>query len=460
MRVVIVGLVAVLVVAAAAVVVTIQSEPQLVSGRPSAFSGTGEQGDDSVHELEEVASFEEGRMPKEYGPLSSPDPALVEIHDGVGYVAYTTAKLLHVTAIDLDSGEVTWKRSLGVSTVIGSVDMTVTDAGLLFVLSFSSSYAQFSTMISREDGEDIWHGSEPNLTVGGVVAGNLVVYDREKDTSNLHPLTADAPLAEPAWSVPADGGRTSEVYQDTTADRALPRDEAEVAQGLDVGTNPDERQYIAHVVMYSGALSVRELGSGKVVSEGNAGEKMVDVVFFDDTLYVYRQTPRTLAAYAATDLSAPKWTVETLAAVDGSRIEMCAENLLCLMTQTRGGTVLHGIDTATGEQRWKTADLVAPDPVMAGEYVAVSHHGGTALLDPDSGEQITGFSGAKAALPGDGVVIGFDDPDIQLLAPGEREPTSLGRMPDVTMSNGGCEWTDQVALCAGPSTYTLWRYRG
>lgn len=455
MRAVIVGLV---VVVAAVVVVSVQAEPQVVSGRPEASGSTEQTGGGGPHELERVATFDAGRYPKDYGPISQPDPAMVEIRDGVGYVAYTTARIIHVSAIDLATGEVTWKRDLGVNTVIGATDMTVTDAGLLFVLNFSG-YAQFSIMIDLADGEDLWHASEPNLTVGGVVAGHLVVYDRDKDTSNLHALTGDAPLARPTWSVPADGGRTTVVFQDNARTRALPRDEAAVSQGVHVGNDPDDGQYLVHAAMYSGAIAVRELVGGTVVAEGNAGEKMVDVESFEDTVYAFRQTPRTLAAYSAKDLSAPKWSVQTPKAVDGSYLEVCAEDLLCLVIATQRGTVLHGIDAATGERRWQTADFVGPNPVMAGEFVGVSHHGGAALLDPETGEEITRFSGAKVALPGDGVVIGFNT-DVELMAPGERTTTSLGKVPDLLMTDGGCEWTDKVALCAGLETYTLWRYRG
>ncbi|GAB3444921.1 outer membrane protein assembly factor BamB family protein [Actinophytocola sediminis] len=456
-RALLVGMVAVALV----VMVTVQcAAPRRVSGSPRPAEGTAS-APTGPHEPELVAEFAPGRFPKEYGPISVPDPVLIELRDGTGYLAYTTFEIIHLTAIDLADGEVRWTRELDLNAGLGSVSMTATDVGLLFVINFQQ-YAQFTILIDPETGKDLGSSSEPHLTVSGVARDQLIVYDRDQDTLNTYDLaTVDASMT-PKWQVAADGGRMSEIYQETEDTHRQPRDDGDLGHSVDIGSSQDENQYLVYATMYSGAISVRALTTGKVLAEGNAGEKMVDVVAYEDTVYVYRQTPRTLAAYAATDLSSPKWSVQTPAAADGSSLAMCAENLLCLTVVTTlggGDYVLHAIDAADGRQRWQTDEYLAANPTMAGPAVAVSHRGGTVLLDPASGEVRTEFSAATFALPGDGVLIGFDDAEVQLLAPG-KEPTSLGSVPDESMAAGNCEWTSEVALCASAEVYQLWRYRG
>lgn len=437
--------------------------PRLVSGTPRAAAGTEAPsggGDARAHEPEQVAELAPGRYPKDYGRISSPDSLLIETHGDTGFIAYSTFKIVHVTAFDLTDGEVTWTKDLGLSAPIGATSMTATDAGLLFVIN-PQGYAEFSIVIDLETGDDIWHMSKPNLSVSGVVSNHLVLYDSDKDTVNVNGMAEKGGELTPVYQVAADGGRMSEVYQDSAAARRLPRDDGDGLLTFDVGTDPAEDQYLVHAVRYSGALAVRDLATGKALAEGNAGEKMVDVVAYEDTVYVYRQTPRTLAAYTTTDLSRPKWSIQTPAAADGSDLSVCAENLLCLMTVTPQGTPITAIDATSGEQRWQTADYrVATAPAMAGETVAVGHRGGTTLLDPESGDVVTEFDTGTFVLPGDGAVIGFHESEIQLLEPGETKPRSLGEVPDPVMPAGKCEWTSEVAVCPGEETYRLWRYRG
>lgn len=460
-RAVLIGAVAVALVATATVV-TIQSVaerppadgvPWSVNPPPGAEPTAAE-----AHEPQQVAEFGPGRYPKHYGRPSAPDPAVMEIHGRTAYFAYTTSEIIHVTAVNLAGGTVKWRREVDLNANLGAISMVATDAGLLLVINFPD-YAQFSITLDPENGKDIWYESKPHLTVGGVVDNHLIVYNSDEDTVLGYAMATKKSPAKPIWSIDADGGRYTEIFQETAATHRQPRDDGELAQTLDVGANSDDGQYIVNAAMYSGAVSVRELATGTELSKGNAGEKMVDIVAYEDTVYVYRQTPRTLAAYPATDLSRATWSVTTPPSGDGSDLELCADGLLCLKTVTQQGTPVHAIDATNGQVRWQTGDYRAAAPDRAGEVVAVSHQGGTALLDPKSGDVVTEFSSAEYALPGNGTVIGVDDEQLRLLRPGDTEPRSLGPVPDEAMTAGTCEWTSEVALCAGEESYRLWRYR-
>jgi outer membrane protein assembly factor BamB len=447
-RVVIISIVAVALV----VTVTSLAEPQRVAGLPRASTPPEEEKNDP-YEPVQLAEFEPGRYPKEYGFSSDPDPGVMEVRGESGYVAFTTHEIVHVTAFDLTDGEIKWNREINLNAPIGALSMVATNTGLLFVIN-PPGYFQFTISLDPETGEDQWHLSEEPLTVTGVANDRLLFYNSDQDMVHAHGL--DDPTAQPTWSVAADGGRVTEIFQETAATRRLPRDDGDDLS-IDIGANPDEDQYIVHAAMYSGAISVRELSTGTVLAEGNAGETMMDVVAYEDTIFAYRQTPRTLAAYDATDLSTPKWSVETPPSADGSDLAVCAENVLCLKTVTDQGMPIFAFDATSGELRWQTTDYQTT-PVMAGKSVAVAHQDGAALLDPASGDVLAEVDSPSFALPGDDVVIGFGE-EIQLLAPGATEPISLGAVPTPAMPAGECEWTPEVALCAGDESYQLWRYR-
>lgn len=433
--------------------------PRQVTGVPRAEATPA--GTTNVHEPEKVAEFPLGTLPKSYGPPSTPDHELIEVRGDLGYVAYTTFEVVHVFAFDLATGESRWEREVALQTDIGSVSMVATEQGLLIVMN-PPRYAQFLVSLDPETGEDQWHNSaNPSPVPGkvsGVVSDRLLAYDEDQDAVLAYGLEG-AGVTQPKWTVPGDGGRVTEVFQETAATRARPVDPSD-GLNVDVGPSPDKDQYVVHAAMYSGALAVRELDTGTVVAQGNAGEKMMDVVLYEDMVYVYRQTPRTLAAYSVTDLSSPKWSVETPVSADGSDLVGCAEDLLCLTTVGDQVTPLYAFDATNGEKRWQTEMYQSPAPVMAGDVIAVGHPRGTTVLDPGSGDVLAEFDAEKFALPGDGVLVGFDGSGVRLLAPGEQKPRDLGDVPDESMAAGNCEWTSEVAVCAGAESYLLYRYRG
>lgn len=455
-----IALTIVLVVSTVATVVVFFLRDNRITGRPSA-AGT-EQGstetetetEAAAHKLTEVTEIEATGYPKDEGMPSSPDETAMEVHGDTAYVATFTGKFMHLTAVKVADGETVWQQDLSVDVPPNGFHLVATNDVLLVRVSYGTAYVDNIAAHDLKTGEILWH--QPGK-LSHVVANRAIMYDYEADTINVLELTSGDLL----WSAPGDGGRVSEFPQETAESRALPRDAGDEHQvTFSVAANTDEDQYIVQASMHSGALSVYDLATGKVISQGTAGDRMTQVVAYEDTVYAYRQTPAELKAYAVTDLSTPLWSVQTPASLDGAILDICGDKRLCLKTVTGAGGPILAVDTETGKTVWQTDEYVsALPPTMAGDRMVLSHQDGTAILDPDTGEATETFDSEVYALPGDGVVVGIDGGELMLSEP-DGTAVSLGKASGTGLSTGTCEWTSTVVLCADEDSYQLWRYRG
>jgi outer membrane protein assembly factor BamB len=428
------------------------SRDDSVPGRPTGGTGSTRP-DERPHELELVTEIEVFAYPKDEGRPSDPDELAMEIHGDTGYIATLTGRALHLKAIRLTDGEFRWEQDFPLEEPISSFTMGVSGDVLLARVS-NGSYVDLIGAYDLATGEYRW---DVVAKLSHVVANRMITYDPDADTINVH----DLETGDPVWSTAGDGGRASEFPQQTAESLAQPRDPGDEHHAtFEVAGNTDENQYVVQASMHSGALTVYDLATGKVISQGTAGDRMTQVVAYEDTVYAYRQTPAELKAYAVTDLSTPKWSVQTPASKDGAILDICGDQRLCLKTVSGTGGPILAVDTETGETVWQTDEYVsALPPTMAGDRMVLSHQDGTVILDPDTGEALETFDSDVYALPGDGAVVGSDGGELKL-SQADGTTVSLGKASGTGLTEGTCEWTRTVVLCADEESYQLWRYRG
>lgn len=433
------GLVVVLLIVTAVLVLR-DDDPVLGSPRAAASAPL-------LHEPTEVAAV---ARPDARGS-SAPDHLAMELHDGVAYVAYTTGAVLQVTAMGTD-GELRWQEEFDTGTDIDSVSLAVTGAGVFAELRYTG-YAATMAGFDLTTGDPAWDGWG---NASQVVADRLITFREDDYTDNAYHLGT----LEKAWSQPDAGGLNSLYPQQIWSD--APYDDGDAGQlTFAVSANESPDQYLVRVVKSTGAVAVVDLATGAERASGNVGDRVTAVVPFEDTVFVYRKTPRELKAYAATDLNAPLWSIEVPESADGALIDVCGRTTLCLMQVTGGGTPIYGVDASTGEIRWQTSEYATMlPPRTAGERAVVTHSGGTTLLDPMTGKVSHTFPSDRHAQPGGGVVIGFSGTSLELLEPGAAEPVPLGAAPTKSFVDGYCEWNREFAMCADEQDYTLYRYRG
>lgn len=422
-------------------------DPERIAGRatggaPDAAGGPASADPHPLRQVAEVARKDD--------TLSRPDEQAMELRDGVVYVGDHTETFLRVSAVGVD-GALRWERSVDMTVKISGVSLVALPDALFVDVRFSQ-YADVMFGIDPTTGEVRWDATG---NVADVVANRVITFRESDFTDNAYDLTT---LAK-QWSVPDEGGLSSHYPQHTWESLRMPRDDGDEAQlTFHVGPNEDPDQYLVNVVKSTGALAVLDLGTGTVRAQGNVGEKVTDVVVVDDTVFVYRQTPRTLAAYTA-DMK-PVWRVDTPTSADGALIDLCGRTTLCLKQVTPHGTPVHGVDTKTGAVRWTTLDYaVTAAPRVTGELAVVSHKGGTAVLNPLTGNETHAFAGGYHASVGDGAIVGFDGPEMTLLS-AQEGPVSLGDAPSDALAAGRCEWSRELVLCAEKDVYRIYRYRG
>lgn len=437
---------AVVVGVVAAVVLALPHEDR-VSGRPTHAAAP-------PHELVRVAEIPATGYPKEEGDPSLPDEQAMEIHGDMGYVATYTETYVHVTAFRLTDGKTVWRQDVQLNPPPTDFTMVATDDVLLVRAVHGGAYVDNIAAHDLQTGEILW-----SITgiLSEVVANRILTYDVPTDTVAAVDLTN----GKQVWSTPGDQGRSSEFPQQTAKSLTGPRDLGDDHHlGDTVATNTDKHQYLVQASMYSGAVTVFDLASGKTITKGTVGDKVTQLIPYEDTIYVYRRTAATLTAYPANDLTKPRWTVPTSASQEGALLDVCAKTLLCLKTITPTTTPIRAVNTETGKTTWQTAEFpTALPPTTAGTRTVLSTRGHTMLLDPTTGKATRTFDTEPYALPGNNEIIGTLKGNLTLIAP-TGATTPLGPPTGEGLSQNTCEWTQTQALCADKNSYQLWRYRG
>lgn len=403
--------------------------------------------------LEQVGRLTPARPSKEDGLPRGPEPELTRIHDGVAYTAFHTEKSISFTAFDVERRSVAWERTLRLPEgSIASIDFEVVDSGIVLE-GQNDDRSAYTLLLNPENGETVWSlPTTVGCDSGCHYGGRLIVYD----TAANEQKAFDVLTGQRVWSVPE---RTDEpsftwIPQQTRESLAAPGDPQD-----------HEQRYVGHGQKATGATKIIETASGRIVAEGVLGEKVTDYVLVDDVLYVYRKTPREIAAYRAGDLGAPLWTQPVPAADDGSALVACDETTLCLTLAQGDRRVLHAIDTATGTTRWELGDrpLTGLYGIRSvGGPIAVTTKDSTMLLDPASGQVLETFASTGYTYAGAGMIL--------LAGPGghlaydtaRREPVDLGPEFGAGLDPATCVWAEGHAACADPGArdleITFWRY--
>ncbi|GAA0919851.1 PQQ-binding-like beta-propeller repeat protein [Pseudonocardia zijingensis] len=445
-----IGVVAAAVVAVlvAAVLVLVPSSDAGGPGVPVAAP------DPQAAPLEQVGRVTKPRPPKDEGPPTGPEPELTRIRDGVVYTAFHTRKSISFTAFDVERRSVVWERTLRLPEgAISSVAFEIVDGGLILEGRNADGY-EYTLVLNPGTGETVWDLSLPvGCDRGCHHGGRLIAYDTAANQQNAF----DVRTGEQVWSVPE---RTDEpsftwIPQQTAESLAAPGDPQD-----------HEQRYVGHGQKATGATKIIETTSGRIVAEGALGEKVTDYVLVGDVLYVYRKTPRELAAYRADDLGAPLWTQPVPAADDGSALVACDETTLCLTLLQGDRRTLHAIDTAAGATRWELGDRL-----LTGQYetrsvggpIAVTTKDSTMLLDPASGEVLETFAATGYTYAGAGLIL-LAGPDGHLAYDAARRaPVDLGPEFGAGLDPATCVWAEGSAACADPEAsdpeITFWRYR-
>lgn len=403
--------------------------------------------------LEQVGRLTPARPPKEDGRPNGPEPELTRIHDGIAYTAFHTEKSISFTAFDVERRSVVWERTLRLPEgSIASVEFEVVDGGIVLE-GQNDDRSAYTLLLNPDNGETVWSlPTTVGCNSGCHYGGRLIVYD----TAANQQKAFDVRTGQRVWSVPE---RTDEpsftwIPQQTGESLAAPG-----------GPQDHEQRYVGHGQKATGTTKIIETESGRIVAEGVLGEKVTDYALVDDVLYVYRKTPRDLAAYRADDLSAPLWTQPVPAADDGSALVACDETTLCLTLAQGDRRILHAIDTATGVTRWELGDRPLTrlhETRSVGGPIAATTSDSTMLLDAASGEVLETFASTGYTYAGAGLML-LAGPDGHLAYDAARRaPVDLGPEFGTGLDPATCVWAEGQAACADPDAeeleITFWRY--
>ncbi|MHA6618990.1 outer membrane protein assembly factor BamB family protein [Pseudonocardia sp. DLS-67] len=373
----------------------------------------------------------------------------------MAYTAFHTARSISFTAYGLDAAAVVWERTLRVpENSIASIRFEVVDGALVLETQYPDGFV-ITLGLNRDTGETMWTLPQRVGCESGCHYGDrLIAYDHDANQQNAF----DVRTGRQVWSVPE---RTDEpsftwIPQETAESLAAPGDPQD---------HPQRR--VGHGQKATGTTKIIDTASGRIVGEGVLGEKVMSYVLLDDVLYVYRQTPRDLKAYAVTDLDTPLWTQSLPAAQDGSALVACDETTLCL-TLVQGATrTLRAIDTATGTTRWETGEhpLTAPYDIRSvGGPIAVTTRDSTMLLDRGSGAVLETFAAPDYTYAGAGLLV-LTTPDGPVAYDAARRaPADLGPELGREVDRDTCVWVEKYVTCADPDAddweVTFWRYGG
>lgn len=407
-----------------------------------------------VHALEEINRQGPKSHPKEEGKSTGADPKLIRIGPDAIYTMSHTDKAIYLTSFGLEENEILWEQDFPVKTdaSILRIQYTVVEGALLMEVDFTDRNI-FTKVLDPRTGEELWSDSfSPGCSFGCVYGNRVLRTDWEAGEK----LALDVRTGEKVWAVPdrSDEAPFTWIRQETAESMNAPN----APQGF-------TERYVGHGQKATGLTRIIDTETGAIVGEGVVGEKVMDYLLVEDVLYVYRQTPRELKAYAIEDLTTPLWTEQLPAAQDGSALTSCHVSVLCLILLDGSGKLLRGVEMASGKTLWETRDyqgLSRTELRYVGGPIMLQAGDATVLLDAVTGKSIEQWAGEYFFYLGAGVALIWEDAGVVAIDVAKRERLDLGPALGTEVVADQCDWDEAYAACGHEEEeeFSLWRYRG